>query len=343
MKGSIQERIVASVLLLFLTLFEMGAVHNGVLPEDTVMRIEADKFLREMPKGLQRRQASAIRKAMAGDYRDLETVRHSRNNRPAISNNVKATMLSSCLCLFEPRDYDGKPLPLLIYLHGGGWTFGSINSCGRFCNQLAASGKVKVMAVDYRLAPEYPYPCGLEDCCDAMCYAVENSGLLNIDPDRITVGGDSAGGNLAIALVLSGKCDRLPESLLLFYPVTKAFADNSESWDTYGSGFGLDSEIMEIFNEAYVGEEDARNPCISVGLYEEEALGILPRTLLVAAERDILCDQGKEFAGKTHEKVKRVEFPGAVHLFITVPGQERAFNKAVELTLRFIINNHETT
>jgi hypothetical protein len=101
MKGSIHERIVASVLLLFLTLFEIGAVHNGVLPEDTVMRIEADKFLREMPKGLQRRQASAIRKAMVGDYRDLETVRHSRNNRPAISNNVKATMLSSCLCLLS--------------------------------------------------------------------------------------------------------------------------------------------------------------------------------------------------------------------------------------------------
>lgn len=332
-------RIAVTAVFLLFTLFDMRAVQNGVLPEDTVMKTEADKFLREMPVGMQQCQASAIRKAMGGDYRDLEAVRHSRNNAPMISDNVKTVMLSPRLCLFEPADSEGKSLPLLIYLHGGGWTFGSINSCGRFCNELAASGKVKVMAVDYRLAPEYPYPYGLEDCCEAMRYAVENSSLLNIDPERITVGGDSAGGNLAIALVLSGKCEKLPESLLLFYPVTKAFADNSVSWDAYGSGFGLDSEIMEIFNAAYVGDENAMNPCISVGLYKQETLGLLPRTLLVAAERDILCDQGKEFAKMAPEKVSRIEFPGAVHLFITVPGQERAFHKAVELALRFVTNN----
>ena len=311
----------------------------SVSPRDSAMRVEADRFLQGLPPDMQQRQAAAIRDAIAGDCSALQQVRQARNHPPAISPNVTAKMLNDRLCLFEPKDYTGEPLPLLVYLHGGGWTFGSINSCGRFCNELAASGLVKVLAVDYRLAPENPFPCGLNDCIEAFDYAVANSASLNIDPHRITVGGDSSGGNLAIAVALTARRDIMPHSLLLFYPVTKAFDDNSTSWRDYGVGYGLDAGIMEEFNRAYTGSGDAADTRISVGLCDGKALGQLPPTLLVAAGRDILCDQGKECAAKAAGRVRRIEFPEAVHLFITVPGQETAFRNAVALAVDFMVND----
>ncbi len=131
---------------------------------DRLMREQADSFLRAMPDSLQYRQAMAVSRAISGDLTDLVAVRSSRDRHPAVSENVRTRELSPVLRLYEPVSDDGGPLPLLIYLHGGGWTFGSINSCGRFCDAMAATGKMKVMAVEYRLAPENPYPCGYLDC-----------------------------------------------------------------------------------------------------------------------------------------------------------------------------------
>lgn len=167
--------------------------------------------------------------------------------------------------------------------------------------------------------------------------AGDNAALLGIDASRISAGGDSSGGNLALAVALSDECRGALESLVLIYPVTKAFADGSESWRKYGSGYGLDADLMEAFNRAYLGGTDSENHAVSVGLCSGEQLRRLPRTLLVAAGRDILRDQGCELAEKSGGRIERVEFPDAVHLFITVPGQDEAFRKAVDLTYEFII------
>lgn len=167
-------------------------------------------------------------------------------------------------------------------------------------------------------------------------YACEQAEFLGIDTKHIFLGGDSSGGNLAIACALHPSCVGSINSLLLFYPVTKACDDHSTSWKSYRKGYGLDAEIMEEFNRAYIGEYDAVNPQISVGLCENEALQYLPNTLLIAAGRDILCDQGKEFARRVGDKVTRIEFPEAVHLFITVPGRDKAFEYAVQLSVNYL-------
>jgi len=230
---------------------------------------------------------------------------------------------------------DTTTLPLLIYLHGGGWTFGSINSCSRFCDAIAASGAARVLAIDYSLAPESPFPAALNDCTTALKYAHANATILKTSPTLISIGGDSAGGNLAAATAL--KCSHLPiRSLILFYPVTKAYADDSESWNKYGHGYGLDADLMAEFNKAYTIRTTPYNPLISISLAKTGNLAKLPPTLLVGAGRDILRDQGKEFADHLPGIVRRVEFPGAVHLFITVPGQPTAFKKAVELSIDFL-------
>ena len=120
---------------------------------DSVMRRQADGFLQALPDGLQQTQTLAVEKAIAGDNAALMAVRNSRNTRQTLSENVSVRQLSESLRLYEPSGVDGR-LPLLVYFHGGGWTFGSLNSCARFCDAVAAMGGVKVLAVDYRLAPE---------------------------------------------------------------------------------------------------------------------------------------------------------------------------------------------
>lgn len=300
------------------------------------MEAQADEFLRNMPAGLQYRQTQAILKAIEGDNGDLTAVRNSRNTEPEYSDNVETRMITETMRIYEPKDGSAGRLPVLLYLHGGGWTFGSINSCGRFCNAMAASGKMRVVALDYRLAPEHPYPAGLDDCIGAVEYIIGHADSLLIDTGRITIGGDSSGGNLALATALSERCRDRIHSLVLFYPVTKAFDDGSESWRLYGEGYGLDAQIMEAFNRAYTLRADAHSPAISVGLCSDAELQALPKTLIVAAGRDILRDQGKELAERMGGKATRIEYSGAVHLFITVPGQEEAFDRAVGDAIRFM-------
>lgn len=308
----------------------------ATVAEQCIMRVQADDFLRNMPADLQQKQTSAILKAIDGDCTALTAVRNARNVQPRLSDNVDTRMITDNMRIYEPKDSRDTSLPVLLYLHGGGWTFGSINSCGRFCNTIAACAAIRVIALDYRLAPEHPYPAGLNDCIDAVEYIIRHCDELRIDISRITLGGDSSGGNLALATALSEQCRGKIESLLLFYPVTKAFDDGSLSWRKYGKGYGLDAEIMDAFNRAYTFNADARSEAISVGLCSDEALQALPRTLLVAAERDILCDQGKELAERMGKKATRIEYEGTVHLFITVPGQDAAFGKGVRDAVSFI-------
>lgn len=307
-------------------------------PEDNdTMKEQTAAFLSGLPADLQHRQALAVRKAINGDTADLNAVRQARNSIPDTPLNVRVRMLTPTLRLYEPYNCKGQKLPLLIYLHGGGWTFGSLNSCGRFCATMAASGRLKVIAVDYRLAPEHPFPAGLDDCVEAVRFVRDNANSLGVDDTRISVGGDSAGGNLAIAASLSDSCAGKIESIVLFYPVTKAYADSTQSWRSYGSGYGLDAELMCEFNRAYLGDTDALDSRISVGDCDAAILRKLPRTLLIAAGCDILCDQGEEFSRKVGKPIVRVEFPYATHLFITVPGQDRAFAKAVDFATDFLL------
>ncbi len=298
-----------------------------------IYRHEADAFLTTFPENMQRRQTEAIRRAMIGKSDSLDAIRMSRDIPAELPAGVTRRPIGHNMALFRSESYDNDTIPLLLYIHGGGWTIGSINSCSRFCSQLAVNG-IAVLAVDYRLAPEHPYPEGLNDCIDAAKIAADS--LDRWKCRGIVLGGDRSGGNLAIATALSFP-DNAFNGLAVFYPVIKAYADNSSSWQKYGSGFGLDSELMEAFNGAYTS--DIYNPMVSPAMASDNDLRKLSPILIIAAERDILKDQGQEFATRLRllgNDVRYDMLPNTVHLFITVPGQTAAFDYAVSAASGFI-------
>lgn len=332
---------------LLLTYFLMAIFAKGQTMAD-----EADRFLSAMPENLQKKQEAAVREGIAAQLDALVAVRNSRNVCAPLPAGVSATDIGGKYRLYMPDSLGHDPVPVLIYMHGGGWCFGSVNSCSKFCGELCRRASIAVLAVEYPLAPEHPYPAALNACVDAVQYVFDNAGVYNFDTGAVSAGGDSSGGNLALATALrlsyaralvQNKPDEaaIPrlESLLLFYPVVKAWNDNSRSWQLYDSGYGLDGGIMEAFNEAYLTDNDAELPFISPFCAPADILATLPRTLIVNAERDILADQGAAMYQKLNSAgvdVSHSVYPGAVHLFITVEGQPAAFESAVAASAAFL-------
>jgi len=211
-------------------------------------------------------------------------------------------------------------LPLVVYFHGGGWCIGDVASYDPLCRQLANASGCSVLSVEYRLAPEHPFPAAIEDALLATEWAWENSGLLGADPDRIALAGDSAGGNLAIVTALLAR-DRgsVPiRYMALIYPSTEMQSTRT-SRELFGQGYFLDRESLVWFVERYLplgGVEDWRASPMRAG-----SLAGLPPALLVTAECDPLTDDCLAFAERVRLEGGNVEHlgvEGAVHGFVTL-------------------------
>lgn len=298
---------------------------------------EADNFLSAIPSDQADIWVEAINLAIDGDNSKLQQVRHGRNKQPQIPANVETDSLSPGIVLFRSQHKSEAPLPLLIYLHGGGWTVGSINSCSRFCAAIASTGKAMVAAIDYPLAPEHPYPEGLDFITEAIDKIWDNASDYGSSPELVSIGGDSSGGNLAIASTML-RPDKI-RSMILFYPVTLSDRETAGSWTEYGSVVALPAKEMDVFNRAYRTERQKTEPHISPLTASDEELSALPQTMIIGAERDILRDQGSAFCDRLRVNGIAVDhevFPGTVHLFITVPGQPTAFQCAVDRATAFL-------
>lgn len=299
------------------------------------MREDERTFLSQMDPQLQHRQSEAIKAAMQGDTTALMQIRRSRNKVPTINDSVKMHYISPKLCLFMPKQNKGRLRPLLVYFHGGGWCFGSINSCAKFCAEVACVADCGVLAVDYRLAPINPFPAALNDCVAAYRFAHSHATEWGIDATHILVGGDSAGGQLALATALSEPSVR---AVISIYPVIKLYAEATPSWQQYAKGYGNDAELMHTFNAAY-GREQTRHPLASVALAPDSLLVKLPPVLFIAAGHDVLYDQGRAFVARLKALNLPIEdhvFSTATHLFITVPGQPTAFAEAVKIVASYM-------
>jgi len=199
--------------------------------------------------------------------------------------------------VYRPAGVEGDALPILVWLHGGGWVIGDVETYDALARALANRAGAVVVSVDYRLAPEDPYPAGLEDCIAAVRWVADNAAELGGDPDRIALGGDSAGGNLTAVVAQqlreSGPALRFQ---LLVYPVTDA-RFGTASMDENAEGFFLTREAMFWFRGHYLGDDSSliEDPRVSPLLAAADALEGLPPALVITAEYDPLRDEGEQY------------------------------------------------
>jgi acetyl esterase len=225
--------------------------------------------------------------------------------------------------LYTP-DEQGGPHPLLVYYHGGGFVICDLDTHDNVCRLLCKHGGVNVLSVDYRMAPEHPFPAPVEDARAALRWAYEHVSELGADPERIAVGGDSAGGNLATVVCQLAARDGGPAPVfqLLIYPVTD-FSVERPSREKFGVGFFLTAAEMNWFNEHYVGsvKADPSDPRLSPILAED--LSGLPPAFVVTAGFDPLRDEGEDYVRALRAAgvpTAHRRFPGLVHAFINWTG-----------------------
>lgn len=206
---------------------------------------------------------------------------------------------------WENREQSYKGYPVFLFIHGGGWATEHIDNYERICARLASATNHLVVAVEYRLAPEHKFPMGLLDCYTVAEALYRNQFLLNIDPDKITIIGDSAGGNLtaAISLMARDKGKFMPKRQILIYPaVGSDYSEDSpfESVRTNGSDYLLTAGKMREYINMYAKtEKDKINPYFAP-IYEIDYAN-QPRTLILTAEFDPLRDEGEEYGKRLKE------------------------------------------
>jgi len=187
-------------------------------------------------------------------------------------------------------------LPAVVYLHGGGFAVGDLDTHDPTCRVLADVARCVVVSVDYRLAPEHRFPAAIDDVAAAWAWVHDQAADLGIDPARVAVMGDSAGANLAAALCLDARREGLPQpaAQCLVYPLVDArFLFGS--YDTFASGFGLSREGVELYRDTYVESvDDWTDPRVSP-LCADDLSGLAP-ALVVTAGFDVLRDDGRAYA-----------------------------------------------
>ena len=228
------------------------------------------------------------------------------------------------LRIYEPRGArPGEPLPGLIYFHGGGLVAGSLDTHDPICRSLANASGCRVLSLDYRLAPEHPFPAALEDGCAATAWIAAHAGALGVDPQRLGVCGDSAGATLAA--VVCQALSSAPHSPLAFQfllcPITD-FAADSPSRRAFGHGYLVDHETLEHDLKYYLPSHIERaDPRVSP--LRTLSVAGLPPTAVHTAEFDPLRDEGQAYAEKlTAAGIPTIYrcHPGMIHLFYGMRG-----------------------
>jgi acetyl esterase len=220
---------------------------------------------------------------------------------------------------------------LLVYFHGGGFVLGSIASADPLCRLLAAQAGVRVLSVEYRLAPEHPYPAALDDALAAYRHAVAHAEDLDAEKSLVAVGGDSAGANLALVVAheQAVRSEPVPAFVLALYPATDADRTGG-SRVAFGSGFGISAEVLAAMEQMYLPDgvppDDARG-----AILRADDLSGMPPVYLATAGFDPLRDEGEELVERLREAgvpVVARRFPGMVHGYASLTAISRAAHDA---------------
>jgi acetyl esterase len=262
-------------------------------------------------------------KAVAGQSEEIGRVEDFRIPHPEHPIPIR---------IFTPTG-DG-PFPSLVYFHGGGWVVCDLDTHDAVCRAIARRAGAVVVAVDYRLSPEYKFPAAVEDCYTATEWVAANAASLAVDPRRIAVGGDSAGGNLSAVMCLKSRDEGGPALALqvLVYPVTNLASFDTPSYREFAEGYYLTRAEMEWFRGHYLARtEDAQSPYASPLLAPD--LRGLPPALVITAECDTLRDEGEAYAKRLAEagvEVACTRYGGMIHPFFSLGGAFSQGRRAIE-------------
>ena len=243
--------------------------------------------------------------------------------------------------LYVPRDA-GRGL--LVFFHGGGWVVGDLDSHDAYCRDLATEAEIRVLSVDYRLAPEAEAPVAAEDAIAAFSWAMEHAEDLGADPSLVGVGGDSAGGNLSA--VVSQQCVRrglpAPALQVLIYPAVD-LVGRRPSRDLFGEGFFLTEHDINWYRDHYTPDPSVRSDPLVSPIFTEDLSGVAP-AYVVTAGFDPLRDEGNEYASRLAEagvQVTHICEPGMVHGFaniLALGGETQAARLRISTHIRSVLN-----
>jgi acetyl esterase len=258
--------------------------------------------------------------AMSGPGEEVAEVRETAVPGPGGAIPVR---------VFRPAG-DG-PLPLVAYVHGGGWALGSLDGFDPLCRALANAAGAVVASIGYRLAPEHPFPAGLDDVRAAVRWLAANARELGGDPDRVAIAGDSAGGNLATVTARRLRDEGGPALRFqaLVYPVCDS-ALNTPSYRESADGFGLTAATMKRYWELYLDGADGRDPDASP--LQASDLSGLPPAFVLTVRDDVLRDEGEAYASALEAAgvpVTLRRYDGAVHGFFRWLSKAQLSRRAV--------------
>lgn len=289
------------------------------------------------PKMTYAQKLEIVKHSLAGDTTDLYQLRRVKYPKelPAEIDTLDFQRGTDCprmrLYQLKGTETDYRR-PLLIWMHEGGWMTGSLEECEPFIVSLVQKGRLAVLSVDYALAPEHPFPEGLHDVENAVQYAYSHPETLRIDTSLISVGGQEAGANLALAAAI--KMRHKFHSIIAISPVTRLSEDGSPSWYRYGKGFGLDSRMMTLGFQAYLSDSFLmHDPLVSPEDATQSQLEKLEHLLIVSPEYDILEDQGKAFYEQLMGlgvPVERLYLNGARHDYLQNPEAYYEINQTIQ-------------
>ncbi|GAN02440.1 esterase [Mucor ambiguus] len=249
----------------------------------------------------------------------IETSPVEKEDREITHNNIKVN-----ISILRPVGSKDKVLPVIMFLHGGGWVFGSYNTHKILTNELVNLVPACVIFVHYSLSPEVKYPVALEECYATLCWIQENAASLHVDANRLAVSGDSAGGNLSAALTILAK-SRQNKGIsyqVLYYPVLD-IDFNNESYNQNKDNLFLPRTTMEYVWDAYITSTDQHTvPTVVPMSASAEVLQDLPPALIITAESDVLRSEGEAYAKKLNQAgvdAICVRYNSIGHGFVSMP------------------------
>ncbi len=256
---------------------------------------------------------------------------------PTVVAGVQALAVQGAAGMLPARHYsplhaEAQSTPLLVFLHGGGFVIGDLDTHDEPCRQLCRDGAMHVVSVAYRLAPEHPFPCAVDDAIAAVCWAQDHADTLGVDRSLVCVGGDSAGGNLAAAASLAlARVGRPVAAQLLIYPALDANAEHP-SRRSFRSGYILEQRDLDAFRLCYLGPKHETGFDPRASPQRDPDLARSPATLVLTAGFDPLRDEGNRFAATLRHAGVPVVLQRAdalVHGFLHLTGIVPAAHEAV--------------